>query len=104
MASDLYLFNIESLIFLIILKIPRSYEKQKLSQHWHHISELEKANQSLLLKEFSQKKKITSKAIFGCVAKDHSRAIFLKEYGSLSWVLLGYQVVYINFLISKTWN
>lgn len=104
MASDLYLFNIESLIFLIILKIPRSYEKQNyhstgiISQKW------KKQNQSLLLKEFSQKKKITSKAVFGCVAKDHSRAIILKEYGSLSWVLLGYQVVYINFLISKTWN
>ena len=68
------------------------------------MSELEKAKQSLLLKEFSQKKKITFKAIFGCVAKDHSRDIILKEYGGLSWVLLGYQVVYINFLISKTWS
>ena len=63
-----------------------------------------KSKSILAPKRVFSEKKITSKAIFGCVAKDHSRAIFLKEYGSLSWVLLGYQVVYINFLISKTWN
>ena len=109
MASDLCLFNIESLICLIILKIPRSYEKQNyhstgiICQNW------KKQSNPCSWKSFLRKRKLLSRQFLGVLPKTTAETLSWKNmvvsvgsYWDTRWFISIFW--YLRLGVKKLWH